>query len=231
MAKRTGASVWAHPRVCGENWSQLIEYGLSAGSSPRVRGKRRPAERFRLRAGLIPACAGKTYCTAPPTSVATAHPRVCGENRPGRVHVDDLGGSSPRVRGKQRRAGLDRLHARLIPACAGKTPSHWGTRMRVTAHPRVCGENIPTSLRVVIRPGSSPRVRGKLQGVAAPARRAGLIPACAGKTVRRSLCRSWTTAHPRVCGENDDTGGETRAVPGSSPRVRGKRPWTTRHAA
>ena len=30
-------------------------------------------------------------------------------------------------------------------------------------------------------------------------------------------------AHPRVGGENDDTGGESRTINGSSPRGRGKR--------
>ena len=50
----------AHPRVCGENSPPAIGTSQSAGSSPRVRGKRpRPHWRGTMR-GLIPACAGKT---------------------------------------------------------------------------------------------------------------------------------------------------------------------------
>ena len=74
--------------------------------------------------------------------MATAHPRVCGENptfvRPSAVRV----GSSPRVRGKLPGPVQRDRQRRLIPACAGKTalirsaaPDHW-------AHPRVCGENM-----------------------------------------------------------------------------------------
>ena len=50
----------AHPRVCGENslGEQIGIYG--AGSSPRVRGKRRGIGNSAGPRRLIPACAGKT---------------------------------------------------------------------------------------------------------------------------------------------------------------------------
>ena len=49
-----------------------------------------------------------------------------------------------------------------------------------------------------------------------------LIPACAGKTFNCALILLCTTAHPRVCGENDYPEETTHASMGSSPRVRGK---------
>ena len=49
-----------------------------------------------------------------------------------------------------------------------------------------------------------------------------LIPAHAGKTRSVSRRPPSRRAHPRSRGENDDTGGETRVVPGSSPLTRGK---------
>ena len=52
---------------------------------------------------------------------ASAHPRVCGENR---CLADRLGsqvGSSPRVRGKLNRETYGDIILGLIPACAGKT--------------------------------------------------------------------------------------------------------------
>ena len=71
----------AHPRVCGENPVVRSTTPVGVGSSPRVRGKRRFAERERD-------CRG-------------AHPRVCGENREF-LRLDPLRiGSSPRVRGKR----------------------------------------------------------------------------------------------------------------------------------
>ena len=71
--------------------------------------------------------------------------------------------------------------------------------------------------------GSSPRVRGKLSDVPGLHGREGLIPACAGKTWSPRARSASTTAHPRVCGENDETESMRSENKGSSPRVRGKR--------
>ena len=70
----------AHPRVCGENVSQLKGAALRVGSSPRVRGKPRPSVCPTCGVGLIPACAGKTPSNQGQTGAKEAHPRVCGEN-------------------------------------------------------------------------------------------------------------------------------------------------------
>ena len=73
----------AHPRVCGENAIDEIDYELSLGSSPRVRGKLSFKAVQMAGDRLIPACAGKTprgRCSLP---TYRAHPRVCGENRRG----------------------------------------------------------------------------------------------------------------------------------------------------
>ena len=53
-------ALWAHPRVCGENAISTAVGSAVKGSSPRVRGKQRPANEVGRRVGLIPACAGKT---------------------------------------------------------------------------------------------------------------------------------------------------------------------------
>ena len=50
----------AHPRVCGENASDLAIDQVQAGSSPRMRGKRAKARNEADNEGLIPAYAGKT---------------------------------------------------------------------------------------------------------------------------------------------------------------------------
>ena len=74
----------------------------------------------------------------------------------------------------------------------------------------------------MVKPGTSPRMRGKPSGESQimPNRRN--IPAYAGKTTRSRQClRSWTE-HPRVCGENACGYPRGQRGAGTSPRMRGK---------
>ena len=119
--KKVASSVRAHPRVCGENPGWFETVARDAGSSPRVRGKRRKREVGGVLLRLIPACAGKTARPTCQTVRGPAHPRVCGENVLMNEAAAHMMGSSPRVRGKQRRTRVDCIHKGLIPACAGKT--------------------------------------------------------------------------------------------------------------
>ena len=147
---------------------------------------------------------------------------MCGENRY-RLKLAIHGvGSSPRVRGKLMTSLPALVPVGLIPACAGKTQLSSKTAWRRWAHPRVCGENSTSGVRITDRTGSSPRVRGKLCTQVLVCRGHRLIPACAGKTNRLLPWCFLTRAHPRVCGENVviDHGDGHRT--GSSPRVRGK---------
>ena len=78
--RRYSPARWAHPRVCGENYTPELVMLDEAGSSPRVRGKRPRRTPRTSRRRLIPACAGKTQDGDSPAALAGAHPRVCGEN-------------------------------------------------------------------------------------------------------------------------------------------------------
>ena len=189
--------------MCGENGPEPGKRRRASGSSPRVRGKRASAQLKAGEAGLIPACAGKTPRDPRRSSLGPAHPRVCGENSRPPQPWYGTAGSSPRVRGKPRPLIMPWMNPRLIPACAGKTSSYERATARSGAHPRVCGENPRASLSSVCSEGSSPRVRGKLDRRDRLNPSAGLIPACAGKTDRRSDNCAAMAAHPRVCGEND----------------------------
>ena len=132
-------------------------------------------------------------------------------------------GSSPRVRGKRRIRVRRRRISGLIPACAGKTMRVRGRRPERGAHPRVCGENSTIAFVVSAALGSSPRVRGKPLITLFKSCVPRLIPACAGKTGTGGENRRRVEAHPRVCGENAISCGSVCKIPGSSPRVRGKR--------
>ena len=69
-----------HPRVCGENLhSEKCSHNI-AGTSPRMRGKRKGATLISAERRNIPAYAGKTSGPMPQSSRAPEHPRVCGEN-------------------------------------------------------------------------------------------------------------------------------------------------------
>ena len=194
----------------------------TAGSSPRVRGKRVARLELATVDRLIPACAGKTAGLTRGGSRTRAHPRVCGENPPVSRWLRGTLGSSPRVRGKRVDGSRTLLRPGLIPACAGKTRGGHYPPRRGAAHPRVCGENYRSRAGGVKEYGSSPRVRGKRRARRRAARTGGLIPACAGKTTRGCSRRHQRRAHPRACGENAEVRADAWGAGGSSPRVRGK---------
>ena len=232
----------AHPRACGENMNPGVHHAprtgssprvrenaaasgkdvADAGSSPRVRGKR---ALYLLRgptSGLIPARAGKTPRRIADPAHRAAHPRACGENAFITAQQQLLSGSSPRVRGKLRPHHWHGDLGRLIPARAGKTPRRRRPPDAGRAHPRACGENVRWTSQADREGGSSPRVRGKLPGAGHHHRRAGLIPARAGKTSVGIPTFPGGEAHPRACGENPQGQVAKFVNQGSSPRVRGK---------
>ena len=173
--------------------------------------------------GLIPAHAGKTDRRSSRLFSSRAHPRACGENTAEGGLVADGWGSSPRMRGKLTTIPAKAIQIGLIPAHAGKTMSRRSCHSSRRAHPRACGENRDASQVGRLTGGSSPRMRGKLGLKTIMLLEAGLIPAHAGKTALTALPVSYSRAHPRACGENVPRRGFRGGVPGSSPRMRGKR--------
>ena len=132
-------------------------------------------------------------------------------------------GSSPRGRGKPHASRSPRDRRRLIPAWAGKTHGGGVPPCRAKAHPRVGGENRDLDAHCPSLPGSSPRGRGKHSASMRIDRRAGLIPAWAGKTRQATKRALPSKAHPRVGGENPRCYRVRPRNGGSSPRGRGKR--------
>ena len=171
-----------HPRVCGENADNVVMPVFNAGTSPRARGKRPKAHRGRLVGRNIPACAGKTSWKPGVSWTFKEHPRVRGENRSKPCISLSPGGTSPRARGKHRRAYLAKKGERNIPACAGKTSMVGVSGAWVTEHPRVRGENRPEHMATVTSEGTSPRARGKRIFLRRRLTVIRNIPACAGKT-------------------------------------------------
>ena len=196
--------------------------GHGEGSSPLTRGKHALDAHRRRGRGLIPAHAGKTGSVARGLGVDGAHPRSRGENSTSKPVSKAKPGSSPLTRGKHPDDGADGGGLGLIPAHAGKTPSASPGADPTWAHPRSRGENAQGDHVARAVAGSSPLTRGKRFRVRSKQSFEGLIPAHAGKTLRRMDARIHERAHPRSRGENfpgrvrDDSGA------GSSPLTRGK---------
>ncbi len=76
----------------------------------------------------------------------------------------------------------------------------------------------PSASRVA---GSSPHVRGAQQSEHAGRVDRGIIPACAGSTVKSKTYRHQERDHPRMCGEHRASAAHVRLRLGSSPHVRG----------
>ena len=89
-------------------------------------------------------------------------------------------------------------------------------------HPRSRGENWLFYVSAYGVGGSSPLTRGKRVQLGELRRRIGIIPAHAGKTIRRSRGRSPRRDHPRSRGENRRRNVPHAPPAGSSPLTRGK---------
>ena len=152
------------------------------GSSPRMWGKRIFRCGLLCVCRIIPAHAGQTLRWLSGSLRSPDHPRACGANRRNVPNLDVATGSSPRMRGKQRKITTVGPWIRIIPAHAGQTRSLPPRHRRFPDHPRACGANLTPRYSVVIVAGSSPRMRGKqwLRVGLWPFGR--IIPAHAGQT-------------------------------------------------
>ena len=92
----------------------------------------------------------------------------------------------------------------------------------MTDHPRACGANWKRPWRNYPKPGSSPRMRGKLLFCHCVSSLLRIIPAHAGQTRTIPAPPRQKADHPRACGANCANESALSAVVGSSPRMRGK---------
>ena len=133
-----------------------------------------------------------------------------------------LSGSSPLTRGKRRIVAVCSTRVGLIPAHAGKTDCRPIVSTLRAAHPRSHGENTIPAEHPLGGRGSSPLTRGKHDPGGAPARRARLIPAHAGKTGSATTACPPSRVHPSSRGENVRALAFVVPMVGLSPLTRGK---------
>ena len=173
-----------HPRMRGEDGFIDLMIRYDVGSPPHARGRPPARARRLLRAGITPACAGKT----PRFSGVT-----CG-----------LVGSPPHARGRRSQTAERRCDDGITPACAGKTLSLSTCARRKRDHPRMRGEDVDNRRAIAPIVGSPPHARGRPYDVAGLPQRQRITPACAGKTPFSSLFNSCSSDHPRMRGEDTD---------------------------
>ena len=90
----------------------------------------------------------------------------------------------------------------IIPAYAGSTCTDEQMKLCYEDHPRVCGEHASMGLTLMIRWGSSPRMRGAPWPPCWAPTVTRIIPAYAGSTDQEVLTAFVEEDHPRVCGEH-----------------------------
>ena len=190
-----------HPRSRGVYPAGPSGGGHWRGSSPLARGLRGPHRPVSRGFRIIPARAGFTSTTGPPSRPSRDHPRSRGVyDLFGEQGADRLG-SSPLARGLRHRRPRQQGLRRIIPARAGFTASRRRRAWSRRDHPRSRGVYLAAE-----------------QGVSIPAR---IIPARAGFT-------SPPPSRPRSAGDHPRSRGvyplgciSMRIATGSSPLARG----------
>ena len=152
------------------------------GSPPRMRGKGGRVVGRPLDDRITPAYAGKSNTRRSDVYSSQDHPRVCGEKLAGLLSSRTSRGSPPHMRGKgSERYTIQRQYG-ITPAYAGKSLLVGVFDFLVGDHPRVCGEKGCSACHAKEKPGSPPRMRGKVVRTYQGRRRPGITPAYAGKS-------------------------------------------------
>ena len=216
------ASLWDHPRVCGEKSAVEMCSSWMYGSPPRMRGKVDKHDPKRGQHRITPAYAGKSLYVglnfaqtegSPPRMrgkvikctwgwyVPMDHPRVCGEKVCFSFRPTAFLGSPPRMRGKVGWSLSRSRRSGITPAYAGKSFKAQILITPLKDHPRVCGEKDFTPSPADFALGSPPRMRGKVRRERGPMRSRRITPAYAGKRHNGKKKAIPGQDHPRVCGE------------------------------
>ena len=145
------------------NYSQMWNW-CSKGSSPHARG---------------------TQLLRPPGVYGYwDHPRMRGEHWPRMLKSMCPPGSSPHARGTPDNSEACYSRVGIIPACAGNTESDCNGTCMGGDHPRMRGEHSHYLASPLAVMGSSPHARGTLADQRKDSLTQGIIPACAGNTLR-----------------------------------------------
>ena len=212
-----------HPRSRGVYAWAKIAAGGRFGSSPLARGLPYHVSATRNFRRIIPARAGFTPSSRPPSPRTRDHPRSRGVYGRADSRGRWVGGSSPLARGLRDAEREGPPTERIIPARAGFTTASGRPVPPASDHPRSRGvypAPAPPTGRLV---GSSPLARGLQRLHVEGVRGEGIIPARAGFTKHRRHRERRVGDHPRSRGVYRESMSQGRRGGGSSPLARGLR--------
>ena len=190
-------------------------------SSPHARGALGRVLEVGRDPGIIPACAGSTNLSSRRWRGLGDHPRMRGEHARCPASAPWQTGSSPHARGARAPDNLANLYRGIIPACAGSTGRSRRAAHRPRDHPRMRGEHCDWLDDQLAAQGSSPHARGAPVHHEDGVGRLGIIPACAGSTLRFAPRSVGSRDHPRMRGEHVGVRSTSVTTSGSSPHARG----------
>ena len=135
---------------------------------------------------------------------------------------DDLVGSPPRVRSRQRFGQVEDTSHGITSACAEQTTGIRLMSISIGDHLRVCGADISMDLVYALVMGSPPRVRSRPVRRGRMGRPLGITSACAEQTAGRRRSGQPARDHLRVCGADIAALSPAEPQLGSPPRVRSR---------
>ncbi len=166
-----------------------------------MRGKGIKPCNQRVRMGITPAYAGKSFPFFGIIRLHWDHPRICGEKCDPAQHNVVPVGSPPHMRGKGSFFNVLNCVIRITPAYAGKRLKRPMGDASAEDHPRICGEKACAGRNRSCEKGSPPHMRGKATVSRFIMMPMGITPAYAGKSITRLGEISLPKDHPRICGE------------------------------
>ena len=126
------------------------------------------------------------------------------------------------MRGKVRTNRFPCSNRGITPAYAGKSGVGAVVLCGTGDHPRLCGEKFSDVKNQIVILGSPPPMRGKAHCLRAGRLEHRITPAYAGKRIAHNLGVSYSTDHPRLCGEKGGFAFVLYPSKGSPPPMRGK---------
>ena len=201
MLRRRTRGSRDHPRLRGEQGSNVGCGTRNGGSPPLARGTGRVADAAWRPCRITPACAGNRRLWMDSSICLWDHPRLRGEQSSNFDILAAKSGSPPLARGTERYALYKSWRLGITPACAGNRCPPPARVMLVRDHPRLRGEQLSSAFSFLVIVGSPPLARGT-----GPNGNDGRIcrritPACAGNRMGRFECGANSRDYPRLRGE------------------------------
>ncbi|EGJ72718.1 hypothetical protein STTU_p0105 (plasmid) [Streptomyces sp. Tu6071] len=208
----------------------MLQTGLHARRKiPAHAGQRAARGQREVNPRKIPAGAGATTRSWSASASGQEDPRTRGDEVLFMTDAEAREGRYPHTRGRHAASSKSLKFGWKIPAHAGTTITHSRSAPSAGEDPRACGDDGTGLPARSLKPGGSPRMRGRRRRSARRTGRARRIPAHAGTTSSAHPCGRSRTEDPRACGDDLRLGREGQGLPGGSPRMRGRHFLTCGH--